>query len=305
MEDVDSAFGSPTPASLLDAWRWQPAVLFIAVGTGAWYLVAQYRRHWRRRRTAAFLAGVALFAWTGCGFFGVYSSSLLSVWVGRVPILLIAVPALLAAGQPVALSAALRRAARSRPGRLLTHPLVGPAFVPLVAVAVAFTPLAGWSADSTAADVATEVALVLVGVLVAVPLAGTDVEGSSPAVGLTLAVGLLELFTANVPGYALRVATRPISYFTHRAPHVWSPTPLHDQRLAGAILWGFGAMLSLPFVATMFWHWVRADAREAAEVDVVLDAEQIAQGHDPETTMPDADRPWWLTAEGQRRLRRR
>ena len=67
-------------------------------------------------------------------------------------------------------------------------------------------------------------------------------------------------------------------------------------------------LLDLPFLVLVFRQWIRADARDAAEVDAVLDAERIARGE------PDApgtgehgpsDQPWWLNDPAMKdRLRR-
>jgi putative membrane protein len=52
----------------------------------------------------------------------------------------------------------------------------------------------------------------------------------------------------------------------------------------------------------VYRRWLRADARDAAAIDAVLDAERIARSAD---TDAPADAPWWLTDPAmQDRLRR-
>ena len=68
------------------------------------------------------------------------------------------------------------------------------------------------------------------------------------------------------------------SYFDHRTTHTWSPTHLHDQQLAGAVLWCVAELIDLPFLLLVYLRWLRADERDAAEIDTVLEAERIARG---------------------------
>ena len=79
-------------------------------------------------------------------------------------------------------------------------------------------------------------------------------------------------------------------------------------------------MIDLPFLVLVYRRWLRADARDAARVDAVLEAERAARRgllrddgqHDARSddaaAGPAADRdvPWWLSDPAmQRRLRDR
>src|SRR5205823_14085380 len=102
-----------------------------------------------------------------------------------------------------------------------------------------------------------------------------------------------ELLVDAVPGIVLRLQTSlSSSFFTHRLARDWALSPINDQQRAGAILWAVAEVLDLPFLLLIFRRWVRADAREAAEIDTVLDAERIARESGPE---PARDEPWWLS----------
>ena len=75
------ALSRPSVAALLDPWSVQPVALAIAVALSGWYLYAARRRPgWPARRTVAFLFGIALLAWTTCGFLQAYARSLYWVW---------------------------------------------------------------------------------------------------------------------------------------------------------------------------------------------------------------------------------
>jgi putative membrane protein len=298
---MGAALGSPNLGAILDAWRWRPVPLVAVALAVTWYATAR-RTPFRWRRAATFTAGLAIFLWTTCGVLGVYATSLFWIWTARLLVLLLVVPVVLMAAQPADLTSrrAGRRARnarvrRSGRRRLVSSRLIGPALIPLVTTVCVFGPIPGLSVRSPVADSVLILAVVCIGCVVAGPLVTTQVERSSQAVGLTLAVGLLELIVTTIPGIVLRVRNTPGSFFAHRAVYGWSPHPLHDQRLAGGLLWCVGALLGLPFCVTIFWRWLRADAKEAAATDVVLDAERIAHGTDPDSTFPVADPPWWLS----------
>jgi putative membrane protein len=87
------------------------------------------------------------------------------------------------------------------------------------------------------------------------------------------------------------------SYFDHRAMHDWLPAPIRDQQTAGSVLWCTAELLDLPFLILVFRQWMKADARDAAEVDAVLEAERISRGDDETETQGEVgptDAPWWL-----------
>jgi hypothetical protein len=67
-------------------------------------------------------------------------------------------------------------------------------------------------------------------------------------------------------------------------------------------------LLDLPFLILVYRQWLKADERDAAEVDAVLEAERIARGEDepaPESEHGPTDAPWWLSDPTmQDRLRR-
>jgi cytochrome c oxidase assembly factor CtaG len=151
--------------------------------------------------------------------------------------------------------------------------------------------------------------------LVVLRLIGLQSTPSSMAVGLALAIGSFELVLDAVPGIALRLhRSTTTTYFDHRLAHSWALSPVHDQQLAGTILWCAAELIDLPFLVLVFRQWIRADARDAADVDAVLEAERIMRSAppDPANEAPDAgpegparDVPWWVNDPSmQNRLKR-
>ena len=311
----------PAFAGMATRTTWQPLALVVAIALLAWYLrtVREVRRAgvaWPLRRTVVFLIGIAAFGYTCCGWPEVYRRSLYWAWTAQSLALLLLVPLVLLAGQPLQLArlhsdaGVVDRVIRSRFGRLLANPLVGPALVPVLSAVLFFGPLPAWAVQWPVVGWVVQLALVAIGALIVLPLVGPDEAPSSLAVGLSLAIGSFELVLDAIPGIALRLhTTLATSYFDHRTSHRWSPAALHDQQIAGAVLWCVAEVIDLPFLLLVFRRWIRADVREAAEVDAVLEAERVARrglvtgSSDRAADPANTDAPWWLTDPTmQRRL---
>jgi cytochrome c oxidase assembly factor CtaG len=272
-------------------------------------------RRWPAGRVVTFAGALLLVIWTTCGFPQAYGRSLFWVWTAQHLGLLLLLPVLVLAGGPLHLARALSggrgpvdRVLRSWPVRVAGNPLVGPLLVPVICTGLCFGPLPGWAAGSAPGGWLLQLAVLIVGAVIALPLAGVDEGASSLAVGLALGIGSFELVLDAIPGIVLRLYRSPTSSFwAHATALPGALAPLADQQRAGAILWGVAELLDLPFIVVLFLRWIRADARDAAAIDAVLDAERLARGPRPDD--PDAevsDRPWWLSDPSmQERLRRR
>lgn len=321
----------PALSDLLTQWRIDWVTLAATLLAGAGYLHARRRGRalgvtWPVRRDVFVAIGLAAAIWTSSGFLQARSGQLMWVWTTQQLLLLLVVPIIVLAGQPLAL---LRRtgSARSRtlrvldsgPVRFLGHPLVGPLLVPIVAAALFFGGLGAFALQSTAAGWGLHLLLLGLGALIALPLVDQDDHRSAMAIGLALGVGVVELLLDAFPGAALTFDTHlTLTHFAATHP-AWAPPVLDDQHTAGAILWAVAEALDLPFLILVTTRWMRADAAEAARIDADLDAQDAAlaaalaphadrtpDGDDPSaaTTVgptarrhPDAPAmtaPWWL-----------
>ena len=247
------------------------------------------------------LSVIAVDAWPG-----VYARSLLSVLVSQQLTLLLIAPVLIAFGRP---AEPLRTLGLRLPSpvaavhRRLGHPLLGPILVPLVTALLYFSPLLDVAVRSRMGADALHVGLLVVGAVVAAPLARDDLGASSLGVGLVLFVGLIELLVDAIPGIALRLASGtlgPVS--TLAGSRDWGPTAYHDQQLGGSILWAVAELVDLPYLFIVLRQWIRADAREAVLVDRELDRKALerrarrpvtVQEATGESAEPDRDPPWW------------
>jgi putative membrane protein len=330
---VTAALDHSGPSALLTHWTVQPLALVVVVLVGLTYLRGVRRVNaWPARRTVMFTFGLALLVWATCGYPQVYAPSLYWVWTTQTLVIWLGVPIIVLGGRPVHLARAawpasgrIERFLRSRFARVVGNPLVAPALVPLLSAVLFFGPLPGWAIEFAPAGWVLQIVLLVVGSLMVLPLVGLDENASSLAVGLSLAIGSFELVLDALPGVILRLHVGLVtSFFHHRSTHAWSPHPLHDQRVAGAVLWCVAEVIDLPFMYLVYRRWLRADARDAAQVDAVLEAERAARqgmaplrsdrrdshgnGHgndgdfgDQPQPPVDRDEPWWLSDPAMRK----
>ena len=151
MTDVDSPV---VPADLFTQWRidWITLAVTLAVGIG--YVRARMAARgrgvrWPVRRDVFVAVGLAAAVWTSCGFLQARSDQLMWVWTTQQLLLLLVIPIIVLAGQPLSLMrqaggprSRTIRLLRSGPVRAMGHPLVGPVLVPVIA---ALCSSAGWA----------------------------------------------------------------------------------------------------------------------------------------------------------------
>lgn len=290
----------PSPSAVLTAWTVQPVAIAVVALLVAWYVRAGRSGRASGAQRTVFAIGIVSFVWATCGFAGVYLDDLFWVWTAQQLALLLVVPYFVLAGGPIELAGATGRRLIELPVvRALGNPLVGPALVPLLSVLLFFGPLPRWAIAVPVVGWIEQVLVVLIGAVIVLPLTGAVPPRSSLAVGLALGIGSFELVLDAVPGIVLRLhRSLSTSYFDARALHSWTPHALHDQQLAGAVLWAVAELLDLPFLVLVYRLWIRADAKDAADIDAVLDAERAARGDPSDDETRDA--PWWLSDPSMR-----
>jgi putative membrane protein len=295
---------APTLSDLVTQWRVDWGVVVVALLLVLGYLRARRRLsaervRWPVRRDVALGLGVLALVWTGCGFLQARATQLMWVFTVQQLLLLLVVPIIVLAAQPVALlrSTAGRRsvvirALDSRPLRVLGSPLVGPLLVPVLCFLLFFGGLGEAAVTSPEAGTAVRLLMFAAGLLLALPLVDAGDDRSSLAVGLALGVGIVELIIDAFPGIVLRFQTHlTIPHFGLDRP-LWAGGWLDDQHTAGSILWVVAEILDLPFLVLAATRWWRADAREAARIDAVLDASETAAAQEAGPREPG--RPWFL-----------
>lgn len=282
-------------SSPLAVWTWAPAPLALAAVLAVLYVLGVRRvrargSRWSTGRSAVFLAaGVPGLVLAACWWPGARAHEVFAAYVTMVMALALVVPALLVAGAPVRLGReALAGTSAgttwngvfdSRPVRWATHPLVTPLLMLALPCVVVFTPLLLASLQTAPVLAALQVALVLLGMLTVLALVGGQVPEHGVPHAAAAFIAFFELILDAIPGIVLYMSTTLVAggwYAAHGDPGGTSWAQV-DQQTGGAILWGVGEAIDVPFLIVVVALWMRADAEEARRMDALLDAQEAAR----------------------------
>lgn len=278
----------PQPTLLAWLTTWQPDFfIIIVIGLAAFAYFRGVRTltrrgdHWPVRRSVAFGLGLLLLTIATMSSLAVYDTMLFSVHAVQHMILQMAVPVPLALSAPVTLalrtlSATPKRrllgVLHSRVARVLVNPLVG--FVGFIASPLVLynSNLFAMTLESTLIHRISHLHFLLLGCMFFWPLLGLDpLPGRLPYPARVLLVVLV------LPMHVLLGISIMSSSQVYGAAHYlhlgrqWGASALKDQQTGGAIMWAFGDIVGLLFLAPLLLQWIRADAREAAREDRRLD----------------------------------
>ncbi|WP_307479175.1 cytochrome c oxidase assembly protein [Microbacterium trichothecenolyticum] len=249
--------------------------------------VARVRRRgepWPLRRTLGFFAlGLLPYAVIELGFLGVYSSELRWAFSTRIALLIFAVPAGIAAGRPLDLIPA---AVRQRVLAARVTRIFGNAMVATVVIAAVFclflTPVAGILRVDPVIEASLGLIVPLVGLAMVLPMMALGMVHTGTFIAIEFLLAFVELLIDSVPGLLMRLndsvldlipdATRALS---------WWPSPLHDQHLAGDMIWFIAEFADVPILVILMVRWMRSDRVEARGYDELTDEEyeQMTRAH--------------------------
>ncbi|MDP9075175.1 MAG: cytochrome c oxidase assembly protein, partial [Actinomycetota bacterium] len=246
---------------------------------GWWYLVAVRRlataprtngRRWRRRRTAAWLGGLATMAAATQSGLAAYDTAYFSAHVIQHLLIGMLAPVLLALGAPVTLALqSSSRPTRRRIRRVLHSPIVSVLTHPLTAwvlfggsmFALYFTDLYARTLTNPALHAAVHAHFALAGCLFFWPVVGIDpIPHRLPFGGRMLYV-LVALPFHTILGVALVTQTKLV------APGL----SMSDQQTGAGILWTAGELVGLVAMMIVGVQWMQAEEREAIRQDRRLD----------------------------------
>jgi cytochrome c oxidase assembly factor CtaG len=276
-----------TPLRLLTAWTFEPVLLGVIVILGGLYLYGVHRLHkrgdkWSKGRTFAFVGvglGSAVIATQSA--LGTYDTVLISVHMAQHMVLSMLTPLMLALGAPVTLALRtlpprprnwLLSVLHSRVAKVLCFPLVGFTLFVLSPWALYFS---GWydaTLHSAVLHDLLHLHFILVGSLFFWPLLGIDPVPGRVIYPFRLMLTFLTLPFHAFLGITIMSANKLIAedWYTSFG-RSWPPSPLHDQYIAGGLLWGSGDLIGVVFFAVLFVQWVRESQREARREDRRLD----------------------------------
>ncbi|MBG6212102.1 putative membrane protein [Cryobacterium sp. CAN_C3] len=235
---------------------------------------------------AFYALGLGSYAYISFGFLGVYSTELRWAFTTRIALLLLAVPAFISMGKPVALARlAMCETDASRLDRFLDSRLIrltgNAVFEPIFSFALFMmflTTISGVVRGSLAGQWGVSILIPLIGVLTVIPL----IENTTLHTSLFISVEFVLAFAAFVfdaiPGILLRINETVLDGIG-AAPGVvpgWFPNPLRDQQLSGDILWLLAEVFDAPMLIILLMRWHKVDRRESKLIDDLSDDEVAA-----------------------------
>jgi putative membrane protein len=246
-----------------------PAALAVLLPV-ALALVAAARRHprWPARRTLTGLAGLATLAGASASGLDDRAAQLLSAHMLQHALIQLVAAPLLVAAAPVRLAlGTLRSPARRRLGRLLhrcrvlSHPVAGLAIFVAV-LALVHLPVLYEAALRHPLLHAGEHALLLWSAITLwVPIIGADPLPQRTNAIARVAVLIAAMTAMSALGATLASLSR-VAYPAYVAPTLaFGHDPLHDQALAGGIMWVSGMVVVLPALLALAWDALWAEER--------------------------------------------
>jgi putative copper resistance protein D len=287
---------------------WRPDVLWdllIVVALAGYLHTAGRAADWPVRRTMSFCAGLGVLAITLNSAIGVYAHPLFWMHMVEHLLLIMIVPVLLIAGQPLRLAAhvfgvRVEAVLRSRTVGLMTCVPVGFGFYTVAIAGTHLTSFMQLMLTHPAVHRFEQVLYLVAGIVFFLPLVAREPLRWSLAYPLRFGVLAMAMGVDTFVGVVLMQTIRapfPAYVAAHRP---WEPTPLQDLHGGGAIMWAGGDALMLILMLGVAAAWaadrtgrdslgqwldgVRANAladigghagRAAADDDVDQDAELL------------------------------
>ena len=309
MAPLAAAYSGPPKLTLHAAfaeWRLDAPMLLLILAAAAWYLLsaAKVRRgggRWGSGRGFAFLVlGLGFWAIATMGWPGVYAGVLFYARATQTVLLVLVVPLFLAMGKPLSLLTAaypgpgrrVERAVRSRAARVVTFPAITTFALVAVPMTMYFTSWYTAVFGSGAVRELTYLILIVPGYAFFWTLLRVDPVPKEYPYGVGMWIAAAEVVGDAFFGLAVIADTNILAAAHYRAAgYPWGPSLATSQVIGGGIIWILGDFVGLPFLGVQLIQMMRADKREAAQIDSELDARDavIATAAELET----ADRPWW------------
>lgn len=271
---------------MLTSWSVEPLVGFALLAAAVAYVtgVIRLRRRgvaWSTGRVVLWLLGLAIILVATSSAIGVYDGSLFTVHAVQHLLLQMLAPVPLALSAPITLALrTLPRGSRdvllavlhSSVVRFVTRPLVVFAVFVLNPFVLYYTPLYEATLRNEWLHNLSHVHYVALGFLLFSVLLGLDpLPNRMPYLYrflMIFALGPVHVLL-GVP-IMMGGEVFAVDYYTELG-RTWGPSLLSDQQTGGALLWAFGDVAVIAFLAGMFGHWLRSDARDARRIDRDLD----------------------------------
>jgi cytochrome c oxidase assembly factor CtaG len=304
-----------TLASALGSWTLDPWTLAGIVLLGGGYLagVRKVRRtgeDWPAGRIIAFCGlGLGFTVIATMSFVGVYLPVLFYVRSVQTILFLLVIPLFLALGRPLSLFIAaapgpgrrLAAAIASPAAKLATFPAITTLVLVVTPFVVYFTPW--YQAGLTSVPLAqlTHLAFAVPGFVFFWTLLRVDPVPKAYPYVVSLWITGAEVVGDAILGLSVVASNGLIAGgYYHALARPWGPNLSTDQVLGGGVLWIFGDIVGLPFLAAQLIQMIREDEADAKVIDAELDAAAAAgpaaalSGGAPAAGTPAGGmQPWW------------
>jgi len=310
------------------SWTLDPWSLAVVIALGVLYLTGVQRV--RRRGEPWPVGRVVAFCGLGLGFavvatmssFGVYSAYLFYMRSVQTILFLLVVPLFLALGRPLTLIIEtvprfgpwLGVAIKSRGAKLATFPAITTFILVLTPFLIYFTPWYVAGFHSVLVAQITDLALAAPGFVFFWTLLRVDPVPKEYPYVMALWITAAEVLGDAALGLACIADTSLLwgTYYRGLGP-LWTANLPTKQVLGGGVLWIFGDIVGLPFLAAQLIQMIREDEADAQVIDAELDAQEAAaavaasavtsvsaaggeaSAAAGEAAVPVTQRPWWET----------
>ena len=279
-------------AGLLSLWSFDPLVQVpLVLAAIAWVSAVRTvnRAHPAspvpRRRTVAFLLGLAAIELALQSPIERYDTTLFSVHMVQHILLTMVAPPLIAAAGPITLLLRFSRpevrrrwilpVLHSRPVRVLTYPVVAWLLFATVMWGSHFSPLFNTSLEEPLVHQLEHLLYLVTALLFWWPIVGVD---PSPW-RMPHPVRAMYAFLAMPQNtfLALAIYSSSTILYDHYATltRTWGPTVLADQQLAGGLMWIVGDLTFLVAILYVVLGWMGHEDRDTARQDARQDAERV------------------------------
>ncbi len=283
----------PDPINLVFGWSIEPAVLLpLIAGVVAWRrLVGRVNRAHPsnpvpRRRTIAFLGGLAAIVIALMSGIDTYDTSLFSVHMVQHLLLTLVAAPLIALSAPITL---LLRVAtpdvrhrvilpilHSRAMRVISFPVVAWIVFAAVMWGSHFSPLFDASLENPVVHDVEHALYLVAGLLFWWPAVGLDPSPWRMPHPVRAMYVFLQMPQNTFLAVTILNATDVLYHHYATLVRPWGPSALVDQGIAGAVMWICGDVLFLTSMALILAGWMRHEQAVEAATDRRLDAERAA-----------------------------
>jgi putative copper resistance protein D len=281
-----------TPATFLTGSTIDPTGAALTLLAAAAYATGMRRlarrgTRWSPARSLSFAAGiVTLLVATQSGL-ARYDTVLFSAHVAQHVLLGIVAPLFLALGAPVTLALQathrrtqvnLLRVMRSRPARLIGHPVVAFLLFSFTRFALYFSPVYELSLQNEVVHAWTHIHFVVVGSLFFWVTIGLDPVAHRIPYGARLLIVALTVPFHAFLGLALLSTAQPLAATVYAAAGDRPPgiDLLADQHAGATIMWLVGDFIGLIAGGIVLTQWMRHEQRRSRRIDRELDARDAA-----------------------------